>query len=148
MNILKIKCFTINLYNFGWFTFDLFWINKKFLLQDWYNDGPPKTFWISGFYFTQAFLTGARQNYARKYSIPIDLLIYDFVPLKEREFPEAPSDGIYIHGLFLDGARFNINEMRLDEAHPKVLFDTMPYVSFTGRMLINKSVKINKRISE
>lgn len=59
----------------------------------------------------QGFITGVLQTYARKYNVPIDTLGFRFNVLTQyydqsaETKPELPdvSDGVLVHGLFMDG---------------------------------------------
>eukprot|EP00002_Diphylleia_rotans_P015940 TRINITY_DN308_c0_g1_i6.p1 TRINITY_DN308_c0_g1~~TRINITY_DN308_c0_g1_i6.p1 ORF type:complete len:4231 (+),score=876.63 TRINITY_DN308_c0_g1_i6:183-12875(+) len=99
-------------------------------LQEWINEGAPPVFWISGFYFTQSFLTGVMQNYARRHKVPVDLLRFDFEVLREdfQSIHNPPADGCYIYGLFLEGARWGSKEGTLVESRSQLLFEPLPVV--------------------
>ncbi|KAJ8726572.1 hypothetical protein PYW07_001270 [Mythimna separata] len=97
-------------------------------LQHWHQYGPPTVFWLSGFYFPQAFLTAAQQSYARKYKIPIDQLAFHFEVQSTVDLQELPPEGVYIHGCFMEGARWNMTNMLIDESIPKILYDEFPPV--------------------
>ncbi|KAM7536598.1 hypothetical protein Aperf_G00000086397 [Anoplocephala perfoliata] len=125
----------------------------------WLKNGPPTSFWISGFFFPQGFLTGTLQNYARKYGFPIDHLSFDFTVLPQFRDQEAyvkrqhtlkfgeihpedqaieiPEDGVLIHGLFMDGFRWNTDTMMIADPLPGVTVESMPMVHMKPEMDFN-----------
>ncbi len=103
-------------------------IERLNFLKKWFDNNKPSSFWVSGFYFTQAFLTGVKQNYARRYTIPIDLLTFDFEVIPKDYINEHPIDGAYIYGLFVDGAKWDREKGVLAEQTPKVLYDQIPII--------------------
>lgn len=69
--------------------------------QDWIDRDAPKVYWLSGFFFTQSFLTGVMQNYARMHKIPIDHLDFEFEVMGEvQSAGETPSSGVFTHVRF------------------------------------------------
>lgn len=65
--------------------------------QRWLDEGEPMVYWMSGFYFTQCFLTGVLQNHSRKNNLQIDLLHMKFdVTDFEMEAQDYPEIGVFI----------------------------------------------------
>ena len=78
-------------------------------------------------------MTGVLQTHARQHRIAIDQLAFEFTVLHEEgpsEIEEKPEDGVYIYGLFMDGARFNRDLGCIDEQAPSVLYDPFPVCHF------------------
>lgn len=102
-------------------------------IDNWLRNGNPSSFWLSGMFFPQGFMTGVLQTHARKHTVAIDKLQWQFEILEAETFEEIeeqPEDGVYIHGLYSDGARWDRENQILNEQEPQVLFDTMPVIWF------------------
>ena len=77
-------------------------LERLSMLSTWMENGAPVMFNLSNFFFTQAFLTGSMQNYARRNSVAIDSIEFQFSVLPT-DPTEAPENGVYVYGLFLEG---------------------------------------------
>jgi dynein heavy chain len=69
-------------------------VDRLAFFQTWVDEGIPVVFWFSGMFFTQAFTTGSTQNFARKFTIPIDQLAFNFYFPREQNQTERPPDGL------------------------------------------------------
>ncbi|CBZ27922.1 putative dynein heavy chain [Leishmania mexicana MHOM/GT/2001/U1103] len=99
--------------------------------RDWNDNGLPTSFWISGFFFPQGFLTGVLQTYSRMHQTPIDEVKFS-THVTCYELPEDIEDsvenGVYIHGIFVEGAGFNLDSSTLVESKPGELYAPMPVI--------------------
>jgi dynein heavy chain len=95
--------------------------------KDWISRGQPEVYNLSRFYFTQSFLTGALQNFARKYTIPIDEIFFNYEVVNTPN-PTRPADGILANGMFLEGAKWDYTRKVLVESDPKVLYVDCPMI--------------------
>ncbi|KAG8454285.1 hypothetical protein GDO86_000797 [Hymenochirus boettgeri] len=130
-------------------------------VDTWIRIGQPKSFWISGFFFPQGFLTGTLQNHARKYNLAIDELSfhYNVLPhfreqatvmeaLKSLKFGEelsmdtvlpTPEDGVLVHGMYMDACRWDDKAMVLEDALPRQMNPMLPVVHFEPHQNYNPS---------
>jgi len=91
---------------------------------------------MSGFFFPHGFMTGVLQTHARQYKIAIDRLTFAFEVMTAESaegIDEYPEDGVYIYGLYIDGARWDRESLVVtDQFHAKMA-ETMPVVWFVPK---------------
>jgi len=95
-------------------------IARVAFLAGWLYEGPPASFWAPAFFFPQGFMTAALQTYARKTRTPIDQLRFKTSVLEVygEGIDAPPEDGVNIHGLYLQGARWDFAKKGVADSEP------------------------------
>ncbi|CAH1960840.1 unnamed protein product [Acanthoscelides obtectus] len=100
-------------------------------LEGWTTDfSMPPAVWLGGFFNPQSFLTAIMQQTARKNEWPLDkmCLMTDVTKKQKDEFNSAPREGAYVHGLYMEGARWDIQLNSIADSKLKELFPVVPVI--------------------
>ena len=98
-------------------------------IRDWLINGHPTSFWISGLFYPQGFITGVYQNHARETKIPVSDIILEFqvMNINKEEIKKGPDAGVYIYGLYLEGASWDEKLGLIDQKAGEMRY-TMPVI--------------------
>ena len=111
----------------------------------WLTDGRPRVFWLTGLFNPQGFLTAMRQEITRAHqgwSLDSVMLATNVLKVDKEDVKHPPDEGVYVHGLYLDGASWERKGARLVDSPPKVLFTLLPVLHVTA---INSSTPPDPR---
>eukprot|EP00879_Flechtneria_rotunda_P021343 GHRR01022494.1.p1 GENE.GHRR01022494.1~~GHRR01022494.1.p1 ORF type:complete len:925 (+),score=321.59 GHRR01022494.1:1101-3875(+) len=121
-------------------------IQEVFSLSAWYHDvlkryeqlaawtsgslTTPNSVWLSGLFNPKAFLTAVMQTYARANKLPLDVMMFitEVTSKTVEQLTEPAPFGTYIHGLVLEGARWDKEEGVLKDSLPNELHQALPVI--------------------
>ena len=114
-------------------------------LNQWYTNGRPPSYWLTGFFNPQGFLTAMKQEVTRqqKGAWSLDDVVYKTDVKQEivksedgRLDPSARypniQDGVLIHGLYMEGAGWDIKGGHIKDSEPKQLFFKFPMINVSA----------------
>ncbi len=122
-------------------------VQEVYTLSAWYNDVikrydqlaswtsgdivTPLSCWLPGLFNPKAFLTAVMQTYARANKLPLDVMKF-MTEVTKFTAPEQVTEvaplGVYIHGLVLEGARWDRDEAVLKDSNPNELHPSLPVI--------------------
>lgn len=90
----------------------------------------PPAIWLGGLFNPQSFLTSVMQTTARRNEWPLDKMCISVEVTKKTkdDLGGAPREGAYTCGLYMEGARWDIQTGQIAESNLKELTPTMPVI--------------------
>lgn len=111
-----------------WFTE---FLERNQQLHTWCFSGRPVMFWMSGFFNPQGFLTAMRQEVSRAHkgwALDQVTLHNEVTKFLFDDIKKPPKEGVFVYGLFIEGAGWDRKNSRLCESTNKVLNTLMPII--------------------
>jgi len=107
----------------------------------------PPSVWIAGTFNSMGYVTATLQVTARATGESLDAMKVHVEVTKVTVPPGAsvdaeivaaqPSSGTYVHGFYMEGARWDLDADSVAESKPKELYPYMPMLHITGRTVEN-----------
>ncbi|KAL7677338.1 hypothetical protein ACOME3_003574 [Neoechinorhynchus agilis] len=107
-------------------------LNERYReLDTWMSSGVlPRTVWLGGLFNPQSFLTAIMQTSARANKWPLDKISLTFGITKRStgEYLPALKEGVYIHGVYIDGASYSTADGVLVDCVSNEVTELLPVV--------------------
>ncbi|EAY21562.1 Dynein heavy chain family protein [Trichomonas vaginalis G3] len=105
--------------------------NRVFFIDNWIRNGSPLVYKIGAFFRPEEFLMALLQKYAHTHNVPLQSLGWMTTPLdiaQQQRMTDPPEEGIYIDGIFIEGARWDFAKDQLAECGTADKKNSLPVI--------------------
>jgi len=106
------------------------------------------SYWLPAFHFPEAFLNAVAQSRSRAEIVPIKELANEYQVQDYMKVPTSPPPdeeySLYFHGLWLEGAQWNLKEQLLEETRSRNRFLPFPVIKLSAVRRRDVFMNMNK----
>jgi len=117
----------------AWFA-DLVLRHKQFTVWSDAAMQVPPSLWLPGLYNPMGYVTACLQTTARAKSLALDAMRIhtEVTTFKPEQITAQPPEGTYVHGMFVEGGRWDVATNALADSRPKELHTQLPVMQIFG----------------
>jgi len=136
-------------------------IDRHHQLNNWLtspNRERPPSFWLTGFFNPQGFLTSMKQEVTRQHradqwsldevdyktEVTKDIIAGDDGRIEGKQI-KSVDEGVLIHGLYLEGSQWNKTDKRFEEQTSKDLFFPFPIIHVSAESTSKEVLEAQKK---